>query len=303
MMNELQVMIEQKPGEIRFNFEELKAELTAKMQEYQGAVFMEESKTIAKAELAGLRKLKEAVEKRRKEIKLQCMEPYTRFESQVKELLGIIDEPITLIDGQLKEMEAVRVQQRQADVRKIWEEVCNGVEEYLPFEAVYDRKWNNASTSLKSVRKSLEDLVIRTGNEVEIIRSSTSDAKEEALEFYRNTRDLAKALSHINTYEESKKKVLEQECMRQRAEEERRRQEEFERVRADERRHLMELEAARKEQKEPVVESDADESDELPFEVPGTCTALYKIVATQAALKEVEMALDSLGVYYERSDS
>ena len=303
MMNELQVMIEQKPGEIRFNFEELKAELAAKMQEYQGAVFTEESKTIAKAELAGLRKLKEAVDKRRKEIKVQCMEPYTRFESQVKELLGIIDEPITLIDSQLKEMEAVRVQQRQADVRRIWEEVCNGVEEYLPFNAVYDRKWNNASTSLKSVRESLEDLVIRTGNEVEIIRSSTSDAKEEALELYRNTRDFAKALSHINTYEESKKKVLEQECMRQRAEEERRRQEELERVRADERRHLMELEAAREKQKEPVVESDVDESDELPFEVPGTCTALYKIVATQAALKEVEMALDSLGVYYERSDS
>ena len=216
-MNELQVRIEQKPGEIRFNFEELKAELTTKMQEYQGAVFTEESRTIAKAELASLRKLKEAVDKRRKEIKVQCMEPYTRFESQVRELLGIIDEPIALIDGQLKEMEAIRVQQRQADVRRIWEEVCNGVEEYLPFEMVYDRKWNNASTSLKSVRESLEDLVIRTGNEVEIIQNSTSDAKDEALELYRNTRDLAKALSHINTYEENKKKVLEQERMRQEA--------------------------------------------------------------------------------------
>ena len=64
----------------------------------------------------------------------------------------------------------------------------------------------------------------------------------------------------------------------------------------------MELEAARKEQKEPIVASDVDESDELPFEVPGTFTVLYKIVATQAALKEVEMALDSLGVYYERND-
>ena len=31
-------------------------------------------------------------------------------------------------------------------------------------------------------------------------------------------------------------------------------------------------------------------------------TVSYRIVATPAALKEVEMALDSLGVYYERSD-
>ena len=301
-MNELEVLIEQKPGEIRFNFEELKAELTAKMQEYQGAVFTEESKTIAKAELAGLRKLKEAVDKRRKEIKVQCMEPYTRFESQVKELLGIIDEPIALIDGQLKEMEEVRVKQRQADVRKIWEEVCGGLEDYLPLEAIYDRKWNNAGTSLKSIREGLEDMVIRAGNEVELIRSSTSDVKQEALDIYRDTRDLAKALSHINTYEENKKKVLEQERIRQQEEEERRHQAELDRVREEERRHLMEVASMQKEQEKPVFASDVDENDELPFEVPSTRTVSYRIVATQAALKEVEMALDSLGVYYERSD-
>lgn len=301
-MNELEVLIEQKPGEIRFNFEELKAELTAKMQEYQGAVFTEESKTIAKAELAGLRKLKEAVDKRRKEIKVQCMEPYTRFESQVKELLGIIDEPIALIDGQLKEMEEVRVKQRQADVRKIWEEVCGGLEDYLPLEAIYDRKWNNAGTSLKSIREGLEDMVIRAGNEVELIRSGTSDVKQEALDIYRDTRDLAKALSHINTYEENKKKVLEQERIRQQEEEERRHQAELDRVREEERRHLMEVASMQKEQEKPVFASDVDENDELPFEVPSTRTVSYRIVATQAALKEVEMALDSLGVYYERSD-
>lgn len=301
-MNELEVLIEQKPGEIRFNFEELKAELTAKMQEYQGAVFTEESKTIAKAELAGLRKLKEAVDKRRKEIKVQCMEPYTRFESQVKELLGIIDEPIALIDGQLKEMEEVRVKQRQADVRKIWEEVCGGLEDYLPLEAIYDRKWNNAGTSLKSIREGLEDMVIRAGNEVELIRSSTSDVKQEALDIYRDTRDLAKALSHINTYEENKKKVLEQERIRQQEEEERRHQAELDRARAEERRHLMEMASMQKEQEKPVFASDVDESDELPFEVQSTRTVSYRIVATPAALKEVEMALDSLGVYYERSD-
>ena len=82
-MNELQINVELNSGSIITNTEELKERLAIKMSEYENAVFTEESKQIAKAELAGLRKLKEAVEKRRKEIKAQCMAPYNDFEKEV----------------------------------------------------------------------------------------------------------------------------------------------------------------------------------------------------------------------------
>ena len=55
-MKELQIKISQEPAVIRCNFEDVKAQLSAKMAEYQGAVFTEESKSVAKAELASLRK-------------------------------------------------------------------------------------------------------------------------------------------------------------------------------------------------------------------------------------------------------
>lgn len=67
-MEELQIKISQEPAVIRCNFEDVKAQLSAKMAEYQGAVFTEESKSVAKAELASLRKTREEVEKRRKEV-------------------------------------------------------------------------------------------------------------------------------------------------------------------------------------------------------------------------------------------
>ena len=51
-MKELQIKISQEPAVIRCNFEDVKAQLSAKMAEYQGAVFTEESKSVAKAELA-----------------------------------------------------------------------------------------------------------------------------------------------------------------------------------------------------------------------------------------------------------
>ena len=89
-MNELKIEISQEPAVIRCNFEDVKAKLSEKMAEYQGAVFTEESKSVAKAELASLRKTREEVEKRRKEVKSQCLAPYNDFETKVKELLEII---------------------------------------------------------------------------------------------------------------------------------------------------------------------------------------------------------------------
>lgn len=65
-MKELQIKISQEPAVIRCNFEDVKAQLSAKMAEYQGAVFTEESKSVAKAELASLRKTRDEIEKRRK---------------------------------------------------------------------------------------------------------------------------------------------------------------------------------------------------------------------------------------------
>ena len=112
-MNELQINVTLNSGSIVTNTEELKEQLSAKMAEYENVVFTEESKGIVKAELAGLRKLREAVESRRKEIKTKCMIPYNEFEKEVKELTAIIDKPIQLIDGQLKEMEVERVRRKK----------------------------------------------------------------------------------------------------------------------------------------------------------------------------------------------
>lgn len=69
---ELKILSPQESGfvkEIRWNHEELKAELTAKMQEYKNLVFTEETIGDAKKDRANLNKLKNAFEDERKRIK------------------------------------------------------------------------------------------------------------------------------------------------------------------------------------------------------------------------------------------
>ena len=316
-MKELQIKISQEPAVIRCNFDDVKAQLSAKMAEYQGAVFTEESKSVDMAELASLRKTRDEVEKRRKEVKAQCLVPYNDFEEKVKELLEIIDEPICLIDSQLKEMEAERIRKRHADVEAMYADCTGEWAEYLPLKEIYVKKWDNATTSLKQIEKELLAMVEKVSSEVAIIRNTQSDVVDDALKIYQKSRDLGAALTR-NTYEDNKKRALETERIRIQQEEEQRRQAEIERAREEERRKLEEIAKAREEERKKAEEAlkaaametpepevpfsldDAEDGDDLPFPQPQTVTMWYKIIAAPDELEQVEMAFNSLGVYFER---
>lgn len=304
-MNELKIEISQEPAVIRCNFKDVKAKLSKKMAEYQGAVFTEESKSVAKAELASLRKTREEVEKRRKEVKAQCLVPYNDFEEKVKELLEIIDEPICLIDSQLKEMEAERIRKRHGDVEKLYAECAGEWAEYLPLKEIYVKKWDNATTSLKQIEKELLAMAEKVASEIGIIRNTQSEVVEDALQVYQKSRDLGAALTRINIYEDNKKRALEAERIRREQEEEQRRQAEIERAREEERKKAEEtLKAAAVATKDPEVPFFLeDEEDDLPFPQPQTVTAFYKVVATEEELERVEMAFNSIGIWFERRDA
>ena len=106
--------LETLPKTIDFNFEELKGQLAESLALYTGLVVTEDGIKGAKEDRAKLNKLREALENKRKEVKRECMAPYTDFEAKVKELVGLIDQPIAAIDAQLKEYEEKR---RAADHR------------------------------------------------------------------------------------------------------------------------------------------------------------------------------------------
>ena len=82
------------------NFDALEEQLDKKLDEYRGAVFTEDTKTIAKAEIASLRRLKKDIEDGRKTVKKKWMEPYDAFDKRMKILSTKVDEPINAINEQ-----------------------------------------------------------------------------------------------------------------------------------------------------------------------------------------------------------
>lgn len=339
-MAELQVMVSQEVGRIHFNYEEIKASLEAQMSAYEDAKFTEDSKNIAKAEVAALRKMKQAIDAKRKEVKTQCLAPYQDFEKKAKELMELIDKPIALIDGQVKAFEEKRRAEKKEAVKKIYLEVTQeDIREYMPLEKIYDCKWENASRTMKSIKEEISSIADSTWMAVQTISSMTSEAIPQALEIYKQGMDLARALAHVNSYETQKAEILRKEEERRRQEEERKHREEIERARAEERRRAAEEQRIREEarrqaeaellaQKEeaaaqgntgedvPFGREATEESDTpfqkdiypgaaedgLPFLQPSTLRVTYTVIATPEELEQAEMVFNSIGIYFERRD-
>lgn len=314
-MNELTLNIKQDPGVIELNFDEIEKALDAKLQEYKGAVFTEESKAFARKEVASLRKFKGKFEDARKSVKREWMKPYDEFEKRMKKLTAKIDEPINLINSQIDEFEKKRKTERRAEIKKIYEELAGDMEEYCGLARIYDPKWENATTTLKAIKESISASVESARTAVQTISEMQSDAVEKALSIYKDSMDMAKAISYINNYEHQKAEIMRREEERRKKEEERRHREEEDRIRAQERaaierenqiREQVEREAEQS-RKEEVLQtpfgggaSDKAGDEVLPFTQPDTKTVFYRIVATEEDIQAIDMALDSIGVYYER---
>lgn len=217
---ELKILSPQESGfvkEIRWNNDELKAEIAEKMQEYNTLVFTEETIKEAKADRAKLNKLRTAFEDERKRIKKMCMAPYDAFEAQVKELIALIDEPIRLIDGQIKEAEQRKRDDKRRKIEQLFKEV--GFQPFVVLDQIWDDKWLNATVSISKIEEQMRARMYQIGDDVFAIRDLPEFAFE-AMEVYKKTLDLTQAIKEGQRLSDIQKRKAAYEAEQRRKQEE-----------------------------------------------------------------------------------
>ena len=188
------------PKVIGFNFEELKAELTARLDYYNSLVVTEDTIKEGKAERAKLSKLREAVEAKRKEVKRDYMAPYTDFESKVKELVAIIDAPIAAIDGQLKAFDDLRREDKRAEIRKAYETIVPAdIQAIVPLERIFDPKWLNATVKTKAVEAELTAMAQQTEDDLQVLDMVEPEFAAAVRARYMETLNIGAALRYKQT--------------------------------------------------------------------------------------------------------
>lgn len=205
---ELKINAMETTNAINFNFEELKNEITTKSELYKNMVYTDDTIKTAKEDRASLNKFIKALEDKRKEVKKQCLEPYNNFEKQVKELVRIINEPVTLIGEQITEFEEREKAAKREEVERLFNEA--GFEPFVRLEQIFDPKWLNKSASLKSISTELKNIAERTKNDLAVL-NEISEFQFEATETYKDTLDISKAIAEKNRLVEMQKRKAEYE--------------------------------------------------------------------------------------------
>ena len=207
----LEVQISRNNGTIDFNFEDLKDALTAELELYKNLVFTEDTKADAKKTVAELRKLKKQINDKRIEVKKLYMQPYTDFEAKVKELDKLINEPITFISEQIDAFEQKRIEEKRELINEIYLELVSEREDiagYAELNRVYDSKWENASTSKKTIQEAIISYLDSVDNDIAAIKSMESEYEAKALMRYKETGVLSDALLTIRQWEKQKEEIL-----------------------------------------------------------------------------------------------
>ena len=256
-VSEVTAVIVQESAKISCNFEQVEKALQDRLSEYKGAVFTEDSKAMAKKHVASLRAQKKTFQDNLKDEKKRYMEPWERFESQAKALIAMYDEPIDLINGQVQEFEAKRIERKRELIAGIYGElVPESLRDYIPLTSIYDRKWENATTKEKDIRNEISGLTDRTQKDLATIQGMDSEAVEKAMDVYRKRLDLSEAMAYISSYENQKKEILAREQERQRREEE-------ERARREERERMLAEQRAREEKEAALRQAEIKKQEAL----------------------------------------
>ena len=298
-MNELIIRTHITPGKIEFDPKEYEEQLSEQMQLYKNEPVTPANRTDRKKDIATLRKIRKALEDRRKAVKTEWMRPYDEFEANVRKLTALVDEPIGLLDDQVKELESKERAEKRKQLQEHFAAVAGDDAEWLSLEKIYDQKWENASVSVKKACEEIDGRLNEIRMALMSLNMSTSDVKGEAMERYKADLNLTAALNYINQYEAQKAKIQQAEEARLREEQELALERERQRIREEERTRVREEEAIRRQAREETVqEIKRPITDEVVKDAK--VSAVYAVSAAPEALAELEMAMDSLGITWER---
>lgn len=166
----------------------------------------EENIKETKATLAKARKLTDRLNRARIDMKKEILKNYTVFESQVKEIVGIIDDADKEIRAKVKDMEEAERQRKKEELRELFLKRVPAYD-YDLLEAVlpnaFDRwltpKHLNKSASMKSVEADMTAWIQKTMSDI----NAAKEMGDDYVEAYAWTGDLAKAIAEVHRREDA----------------------------------------------------------------------------------------------------
>lgn len=180
---------------IKANLEDIRQYVHNITVRYHNVQYSDEDMKTAKADRADLRHLKEDIESKRREVKKAWNAPYTAFENEIKAITALIDEPVALIDGQIKDYEARKKEERKDGLRAFFNK-WNKLGTLINFDDVLQEEWLKLSVKESKVHGELLGKLEQIGKDIAALEASIEpEYRTECLAAYCKTFNLADAMA------------------------------------------------------------------------------------------------------------
>lgn len=177
---EIQTDLTVLPSAIDFNFDELKAEISSKLEYYNNIIVTEDTMKSAKSDRADLNKLTAAIDDRRKEVKKICLKAYEPFAEKCTELTTLIKDSASTIDSQIKELEDIRNRRKYAELEHFFNENAKELSEMVSLEKIVNPKWKNVSANVETLKNEIGDKLDLIRTDLETIKKQYGNSPHEA---------------------------------------------------------------------------------------------------------------------------
>lgn len=255
---------------ICWNKDEIKKAVISITEQYKGLAYTEEQLQEAKKDRAMLNAMKKDISDRRIQVKKALLEPYDVFESEVKEVVALIDEPIEMIGKQIEAYEDKVREEKNTALAQFFSENIGELSEVVSYDRIFNPKWLNKTASLSSCKAEIQKIIDDINTDIAAIISSVDEKYQVfAKDYYlQHGFNLSKALGEANRIQEMDKKAEADRKAREEAERQREEaRKEAERAKEEARKAQEEAELARKElEREKALAEKAQAEKQAVFE-------------------------------------
>ena len=215
--SQLELVVSEKTiGSLTTNAKQIRDLVVASLPRYDIANYSTDDIPKAKADKALLNKAAKTLNDKRIEFEREFMAPFGEFKEVVTETVKAIKEAVGKIDTVIKEDEDRAKSEKREAVEHLAEE-CGLEEVGIHLNQIFNEKWLNKSTSLKSIEKDMRERIATITSDLETLKSFAEDYDVLVVR-YKENLNLQETVRYANQLKEqrySAKKVEEAKTVQQ----------------------------------------------------------------------------------------
>ena len=210
MMNELIIEASQTPGIVTFsNFEEVKTNLKKYIEDtFTDVDYEEEGIEIASADYEELRKMRDVVAKKQKDLKKAYSAPFETVDKMLDEIVAIIDVPYK------RARNFVDITEKAAKKEEVMKYAYNQAEQYgemgkhiVESPAFYNNSWSTKSASVKSIHDAIDSILRQAVMDVNSIQATGGNHTPVLMARFYETLSMDGVKSFLSALTETQEQI------------------------------------------------------------------------------------------------